>query len=154
MGGCGSDDDPPAGPTLNLVETLAEEGQFTTLITAVTAAGLVEVLSDGGPFTIFAPTDEAFDLVPPETLEFLLDPANQEALIFVLQYHGLEGEFFASDLQPGSNEAITLNGEPIEILNENGTVTINGTATVIETDLRATNGVIHIIDRVLIPPTL
>ena len=154
LGGCGSDsnDAPPAPPTLNLVETLAEAGEFNTLIAAVDAAGLVDVLSNDGPFTVFAPTDAAFALLPPEELEFLLQPENQATLIFILQYHALAGEFFESDLPEGTTDVDTLNGEPMAITKTAGQVRINAEATVIQTDLVATNGVIHAIDRVLLPP--
>lgn len=139
-------------PTLNLVGALEQAGEFNTLLAAVDAADLTDALSNDGPFTVFAPTDAAFELVDPEVLEFLLRPENQADLVFVLLYHALDGEFFENVLPEGSTIAETLNGESIDITKTGDEVRINDEATVIQTDIRATNGVIHAINRVLIPP--
>jgi uncharacterized surface protein with fasciclin (FAS1) repeats len=128
---------------------LAGEAGFTTLTAAIDAAGLSETLNSDGPFTVFAPTDEAFAKLPAGTLESLL--ADKEALTKVLLYHVASGEVMAAEVVD-LLAAQTLNGEKVKIGVENG-VTIND-ANVIKTDVRAQNGVIHVIDTVLIPSNL
>jgi uncharacterized surface protein with fasciclin (FAS1) repeats len=126
--------------------TLAEEGGFKTLATAVKAAGLDETLNTGGPFTVFAPTDEAFAKLPEGTLESLLkDP---EALKNVLLYHVVEGEVLAKDVVE-LESAKMLNGESVKITVDDG-VMVNS-AKVTKTDVLARNGVVHVIDTVLVP---
>ena len=143
----------PAGamPTAGEVPTLAEIAtnriSFTTLATALDAADLVDVLNSTGPFTVFAPTDEAFEALPPEAIEALLLPENKEALIELLTYHVVPGVFLSSDLETG--EVVTVEGSTVAI--EIGdTITVNS-AQIIDTDVVASNGVIHTIDRVIIP---
>ncbi len=132
-----------------IVEVAAEEGSFGTLISAVDAAGLVETLSGEGPFTVFAPTDEAFEAIDTDVLNALLE--DQEALEQVLLYHVVEGEVLAEDVV-GLEEAETAQGGTISIMVEDDTVTLNDSATVTATDIMASNGVIHVIDTVLLPP--
>jgi uncharacterized surface protein with fasciclin (FAS1) repeats len=145
------DSDPTGDATgdQNLVETAVAAGDFTTLATALEAAGLVDTLSTGGPYTVFAPTDAAFEALPPGTLDELL--ADPEALREVLLYHVVEGEVPASEVVTLSS-ATTLNGADVTITVDGETVKVND-ATVTQTDVTASNGVIHVIDRVLIPPT-
>ena len=153
-----SDDHPPIStePTLNIVETAVEDGRFTTLVAALQAAELDDDLSGPGPFTVFAPTDDAFDLLPSGTVDFLLQPANQSTLIDLLLYHVFDG----SVLSPA---AIALDGQSVTMFN-GGSMSIdlaaselvlnlggNRPATVIITDVLCSNGVIHVIDAVLDP---
>ena len=130
----------------NLIETAKAAGSFTTLLAAVEVAGLTPTLADGGPFTVFAPTDEAFDALPAGTVDALLiDPA---ALAAVLTYHVVPGRIAAERIGDDTAPA-TVQGGALEIA-VNGGVTVND-ATVIKADVDASNGVIHVIDRVLIP---
>jgi uncharacterized surface protein with fasciclin (FAS1) repeats len=123
---------------------------FNTLVTAVQAAGLVDTLNGEGPFTVFAPTDEAFAALPEGVLDGLLaDPA---ALAEVLKYHVVSGEVLAADVV-GLDSATTVQGEDIAIAVVDGTVVLNGTANVVTTDVMASNGVIHVIDAVILPPS-
>jgi uncharacterized surface protein with fasciclin (FAS1) repeats len=155
---CGSTSDeaeapsPTPSPTMSLkdiVDTAVEAGSFTTLVTAVQAAGLEETLRGEGPYTVFAPTDDAFAAVPQETLDALLaDP--EGALTDVLTYHVVPGKVMSTDLSDGM-QAETVNGETLEItIEDDGTVKVNG-ATVITADIETANGVIHVIDTVLVP---
>jgi uncharacterized surface protein with fasciclin (FAS1) repeats len=132
-----------------IVDVAASNPDFSTLVTAVEAAGLAETLSGDGPFTVFAPTNEAFAAVPPEVLESLL--ADQEALTKVLTYHVLPGQVMAADVAPG--DVATVEGSMATITDDGGTLKI-GDATIVATDVAASNGVIHVIDAVLIPPTV
>ena len=137
-----------AEPTI--VDIAVEDGRFTTLVTALEAAGLVETLSSDGQFTIFAPTDDAFAALPEGTVESLLEDP-QGALTDILLYHVVDGAVMAEDVV-GLTAAPTLLGQDIAIaVNGDGQVFLNGTAQVIITDLEASNGVIHVIDAVLIP---
>jgi uncharacterized surface protein with fasciclin (FAS1) repeats len=143
---------PSPSPTMapkDIVDTAVEAGSFTTLVTAVQAAGLEETLRGEGPFTVFAPTDEAFAAVPKETLDALLaDPKG--ALTDVLTYHVVPGKVMSTDLSDGM-QAETVNGEPLDItVKDDGTVMVNG-ATVVTADIETANGVIHVIDTVLVP---
>jgi len=124
--------------------------EFETLVAALTAADLVDVLSGDGPFTVFAPTNAAFDKLPPGTVESLLQPENKQALIDILTYHVVPGKILSTDLSDGQ-EATTLQGDVVVVTIADGTVKINE-ATVSTPDVEASNGVIHIIDSVLIPP--
>ncbi len=141
---------PAAEEMGDIVEVATEAGSFTTLLTAATAAGLVETLQGDGPFTVFAPTDEAFAALPEGTLDSLL--ADPEALADILLYHVVSGEV-TSDQVVELTEATTVQGAPIAISVMDGTVTLNDSATVVTVDVPASNGVIHVIDAVLLPPT-
>jgi uncharacterized surface protein with fasciclin (FAS1) repeats len=132
----------------NIVETAVAAGQFETLVAAVGAAGLAETLSGEGPFTVFAPTDDAFAALPDGMVESLLLPENREKLVAILTYHVVPAKVKAKDVTAG--EAPTVNGQTATIEVVDGTVTIEG-ATVIKTDVKASNGVIHVIDRVILP---
>jgi uncharacterized surface protein with fasciclin (FAS1) repeats len=132
---------------LDIVDTAAAAGNFTTLLAAVEAAGLVETLKGEGPFTVFAPTDEAFAALPAGTVEGLLaDPA---ALAAILTYHVVPGKVMAADLTEGMMAA-TANGAEVTITLEGG-AKING-ANIVAADIAASNGVIHVIDAVIMPP--
>jgi uncharacterized surface protein with fasciclin (FAS1) repeats len=133
----------------NIVEVAVQAGVFNTLVAAVQAADLVEVLQSDGPFTVFAPTDEAFAALPAGTVESLL--ANPEALRAILTYHVVAGKVTSRDLVAagGANPA-TVNGQNLNIVVGASGVTVNS-ATVIQADVMARNGVIHVIDRVLLP---
>ena len=130
-----------------IVGVAAGAGQFKTLVAAVKAAGLVKTLNGKGPFTVFAPTDEAFAKLPAGTVD-LLKPENKEKLVAVLTYHVLPGKLMTVDLT--TTNAKTLNGKELPIKVDAGKVTVGG-ANVTKTDIEASNGVIHVIDGVLIP---
>ena len=134
--------------TKNIVETAIEAGSFKTLVAAVTAAGLAETLQGEGPFTVFAPTDEAFAKIPADTITDLLKPENKEILAGILTYHVVSGKVLAADAAKLTS-AKTVNGQEIKIDATSG-VKIND-ATVTTADVEASNGVIHIIDAVLMP---
>jgi uncharacterized surface protein with fasciclin (FAS1) repeats len=131
-----------------VVDHLVSPPKFETLTAAVEAAGLLDTLQGEGPFTIFAPTDEAFASLPEGTVADLLKPENRETLVSILTYHVVAGKVAAADVSPGMVE--TVNGASAEITVENGTVKIDG-ARIIATDLTGSNGVIHIIDAVILP---
>ncbi|KAB2646794.1 MAG: fasciclin domain-containing protein [Verrucomicrobia bacterium] len=137
-----------AADAKNIVEVAAGAGQFKTLVAAVKAAGLAETLSGKGPFTVFAPTDEAFAKLPAGTVESLLKPENKEKLASILTYHVVAGKVMAADVKTMS--AKTVNGKEAAIKVDGGKVTI-GAANVVKTDVAASNGVIHVIDTVLLP---
>ena len=132
----------------DIVDTAVEAGDFTTLVAAVEAAGLVDTLKGEGPFTVFAPTDAAFAALPEGTVEALL--ADTEALTGVLTYHVVDGKVLAEDVVT-LDSAETLNGQSVTIEVVDGGVVLNGDANVIVTDIETSNGVIHVIDAVLIP---
>ena len=134
----------------DIVDTAVNAGQFTTLATALEAAGLVDTLKGPGPFTVFAPTDAAFAKLPAGTLDSLL--ANPDQLRAVLTYHVVSGADSAADVSM-LQQATTLEGEDVTINTANGMVQINN-ATVTTPDIMASNGVIHVIDTVLLPPSL
>ncbi len=135
--------------TKDIVETATEAGSFKTLLTAVKAAGLVATLQGSGPFTVFAPTDAAFAALPAGTLDGLLkDPA---ALKKVLLYHVVSGSV-TSDNVAGLTSATSVEGSPIAISVKDGTVYLNDSAKVVTPDVMASNGVIHVIDKVILPP--
>ncbi len=133
-----------------IVETAVEADDFTTLVSAVQAAGLVETLSGEGPFTVFAPSDAAFAKIPADTLNALI--ADKEALTAVLGLHVVPGKVMADDVVKLSR-AETLSGETLDIAVMDGSVMVNG-ATVTATDIAASNGVIHVIDTVVLPPSM
>ena len=138
-----------APAALDIVDTAVSAGNFTTLVAAVEAAGLVDALKGEGPFTVFAPTDEAFAAIPQETLDALLaDPSGD--LTQILLYHVVEGKVMAADVTDGL-EATTLQGAPVNFTVADGSVKIND-ATIVTTDIEAANGVIHVIDAVIMPP--
>ncbi len=132
----------------DIVETAVEAGSFKTLVTAVKAAGLVETLQGEGPFTVFAPTDEAFAKLPKGTLEALLK--DKQALTAVLTYHVVSGKVMAADVVK-VDSAESVQGESIQITVKNGKVKVNN-ANVVKTDIVCKNGVIHVIDAVILPP--
>jgi uncharacterized surface protein with fasciclin (FAS1) repeats len=137
-------------PSKDIVDTAVSAGSFKTLTTALKAAGLVETLKGKGPFTVFAPTDEAFATkLPAGTVESLLKPANKQKLTAILTYHVVAGNVKAADVIKLSS-AKTLNGQSVTIKTAGGKVLING-ATVVKADIAATNGTIHVIDTVLMP---
>ena len=135
----------------DIVDTAVAAGQFQTLAAALGAADLVETLKGPGPFTVFAPTDDAFAKLPAGTIESLLLPENKDQLIAILTYHVVPGTVMASDVVR-LTQADTVNGKPISVRMDGTTVMINE-ATVIATDIAATNGVIHVIDSVILPPS-
>jgi uncharacterized surface protein with fasciclin (FAS1) repeats len=139
-----------AAPAMgDIVAVATEAGSFKTLLEAATAAGLVETLQGEGPFTVFAPTDEAFAALPAGTLEGLLkDP---EALKQILLYHVVSGKVTA-DQVVGLTSADSVAGPAIKIAVKDGKVMLNDSATVVTTDVAASNGIIHVIDQVILPP--
>ena len=142
--------DAEAVEELDIVETAAAAGSFNTLVAAVNAAGLTETLKGEGPFTVFAPTDEAFAKLPEGTLEMLLKPENKEKLAAILTYHVVPGKVTAEEVVKLSS-AESVSGKKIDIKTSDGKVMVDG-ATVIKTDIMAENGVIHVIDTVMMPP--
>ena len=137
------------GHSKDIVDTAVGAGSFTTLVAAVQAAGLVDVLKGDGPFTVFAPTDEAFAALPAGTVETLLKPENKEQLVNILTYHVLSGKVVSGDISGKSLEVTMVNGATAKIDASNG-VKIAG-ANVVTADVEASNGVIHVIDAVLLP---
>jgi transforming growth factor-beta-induced protein len=134
----------------DIVDTAVGAGSFKTLVAAVQAAGLVETLKGPGPFTVFAPTDEAFAKLPAGTVESLLKPENKEKLVAVLTYHVVPGKVMAADVVKLS-EAPTVQGAKAKVKVVNGSVMIDG-AKVVKPDIETSNGVIHVIDAVILPP--
>jgi len=134
-----------------IVDIAVADGRFTTLVAAVTAADLVETLSGEGPFTVFAPTDDAFAALPEGTLDSLLLPENKQQLTDILLYHVVSGKVMAADVVTLSS-ATTVLGKDVTITVKDGKVFLNDTVEVIITDIEASNGVIHVIDAVLLPP--
>lgn len=165
LAACGDDDDDAADDTTEeatadgeeaaegegpgtIVDVAVGAGDFTTLVSAVEAAGLVETLSGEGPFTVFAPTDAAFEALPEGALDDLL--ADTDALGAVLTYHVVGEELMAADVVEAT-ELTTVNGAALPVMVDGETVMV-GDATVVTTDIEASNGVIHVIDAVLLPP--
>lgn len=139
----------PAAPTMDIVDTAVSAGTFNTLVTAVQAAGLVDALKGEGPFTVFAPTDDAFATLPQETIDALLaDPTGD--LTQILLYHVVSGKVMAADLSDGL-EAATLQGAPVTFTVSDGGAKVND-ANIVAADIAAANGVIHVIDSVILPP--
>lgn len=159
---CGDDEEESAGGGTTAAETqtmaasedivaLAQGNEdLSTLVQAVTAADLVETLQGEGPFTVFAPTNEAFEALPDGTLDSLLEPENKDQLTEILTYHVVPGEYMAADLEDGQ-KLTTVQGDELTVAVKDGTVTVNG-ATVAAADVDASNGVVHVIDQVLTPP--
>jgi len=133
----------------DIIDTAVAAGSFTTLVAAVQAAGLVDTLKGEGPFTVFAPTDAAFAALPEGTVEDLLKPENIEALTAILTYHVLSGKVMAADISGQMLMAETVQGSAVSVNAMEG-VMING-ANVVQADIEASNGVIHVIDAVLMP---
>ncbi|MBD0347001.1 MAG: fasciclin domain-containing protein [Coleofasciculus sp. Co-bin14] len=133
----------------SIVEVAASNGSFKTLTAALKAAGLDQTLASGGPYTVFAPTDEAFAALPEGVVEELLKPENKEMLAKVLTYHVVAGENTSGSLKTG--ETMTLEGAPVQVKVSEGSVMVND-ANVVQADIKASNGVIHVIDKVILPP--
>ena len=137
------------GKSKDIVDTAVAAGQFTTLAAALQAADLVDTLKGDGPFTVFAPTDAAFAKLPEGTVESLLKPENRDQLVAILTYHVVAGKVEAADVVK-LDEAKTVNGQDVQITVADNGVQINN-ANVVKTDIEASNGVIHVIDTVIIP---
>ena len=131
-----------------IVDVASNTDGFKTLVAAASAAGLVETLSGPGPFTVFGPTDDAFAALPAGVVDALLKPENKDVLAKILKYHVVSGKVMAADVADG--EVATVEGQPITLSTADG-VTVNG-AKVIQADVAADNGVIHVIDAVILPP--
>ena len=140
---------PSAAKAKDIVDTAVAAGSFKTLTTALQATGLVDALKGPGPYTVFAPTDEAFNKLPAGSVESLLKPENKEKLKAILLYHVVMGDVPSSTAMKLSS-AKTLQGKDLAISVENGAVMINN-AKVVKADVHASNGIIHVIDTVLIP---
>ena len=138
-----------ASPAQDIVDTAVSAGSFNTLVAAVKAAGLVDTLKGPGPFTVFAPTDEAFAKLPAGTVEELLKPENKSKLVAILTYHVVPGKVMAKDVLK-LHEAKTVNGQELAVNAQMGSVMVNN-AKVVKTDILCTNGVIHVIDTVVLP---
>ncbi|WP_413175563.1 fasciclin domain-containing protein [Anabaena azotica] len=145
---------PPAGATSskNIIEVAQSAGSFKTLIKALQAAGLTEVLQGNGPFTVFAPTDEAFAKLPQDAVQDLLKPENKEVLVKVLTYHVVAGKVLSSDLKAG--QVTSLQGDPISVKIDPAQGILVNDAKVTKADIPASNGVIHQIDNLILPPSL
>jgi uncharacterized surface protein with fasciclin (FAS1) repeats len=141
---------PPPAPTKDLIDTAAEAGKFTTLLSAIDAAGLKDTLKGPGPFTVFAPNDEAFAKLPKGELDKLLK--NKKKLTELLNYHVVSGAAVKSSEAAAMPTAKSVAGQDITITAADGTVKLNDSATVVSADIAATNGVIHVIDTVLTVP--
>ena len=138
-----------APPAQDIVDTAISAGSFNTLVAAVKAAGLVDTLKGPGPFTVFAPTDEAFAKLPAGTVDELLKPENKSKLVAILTYHVVPGRVMAKDVVK-LHEAKTVNGQELTVKTDMGSVMVDN-ATVVITDILCTNGVIHVIDTVVLP---
>ena len=134
---------------LDIVDTAASAGQFNTLVAAVEAADLVTTLKGDGPFTVFAPTDEAFAALPEGTVENLLKPENKDQLVAVLTYHVVSGKIMSSDIAGTATMVESVQGSELDVNATDG-VTVDG-ATVVTADIETDNGVIHVIDKVVLP---
>ncbi len=133
----------------DIVDTAVAAGNFKTLAAALKAAGLVDTLKGNGPFTVFAPTDEAFAKLPAGTVDNLLKPENHDKLVAILTYHVVAGKVMASDVVK-LHEAKTVNGKDVKIMADGGKVMVDN-ANVVKTDIVCSNGVIHVIDSVILP---
>ena len=137
------------GSKMDIVETAASNSDFSTLVAAVKAAGLVDALKADGPLTVFAPTNEAFAKLPAGTVESLLLPENKDKLVQILTYHVVAGEVMAADVVKLTS-ATTLEGSNITVMVSDGGVKVDN-ANVVTTDIKTSNGVIHVIDTVIMP---
>lgn len=133
----------------DIVDTAVSAGSFKTLVAAVQAAGLVETLKGEGPFTVFAPTDDAFAKLPAGTVDDLLKPENKEKLVAILTYHVVPGKVMSTDIAGKEMEVASVQGDTIDV-NATSGVMVDG-ATVTQADIEADNGVIHVIDTVIMP---
>jgi uncharacterized surface protein with fasciclin (FAS1) repeats len=141
---------PAAAADADIVDTAVAAGSFTTLAAALGAAGLVDTLKGDGPFTVYAPTDAAFAALPPGTVETLLKPENKDQLIAILTYHVSPGKLMAKQVAR-KDMVDTVNGDMVDVtVNADGTVNLDE-AFIIDTDIVTSNGIIHVIDRVMIP---
>ena len=138
----------PKEKVQDIVAVASGNGSFNTLVAAVKAAGLVETLQGPGPFTVFAPTDEAFAKLPKGTVEDLLKPENKSKLVSLLTYHVVAGKVMAADVK--TMKAKTVNGQSLDVKVNDGAVTVDN-AKIIKTDVAASNGIIHVIDTVVLP---
>jgi uncharacterized surface protein with fasciclin (FAS1) repeats len=139
------------GATGDIVETAVAAGNFETLVTALKAADLVDALKGEGPFTVFAPTDEAFGKLPANALNDLLKPENKEKLRAILLYHVVPGKYSAAEVMKLDGQQVaTLQGSKVDVKTKHGVMV--GSARVIKTDLMTSNGIIHVIDTVIMPP--
>ena len=136
----------------DIVDTAVAAGSFNTLTAALKAAGLVDTMKGKGPFTVFAPTDEAFAKLPKGTVEMLLKPENKSKLVDILTYHVVSGNVMAKQAVT-LDKAAALNKKNITLAVKGGTLTLNGTAKVVKADIKCSNGVIHVIDNVIMPPS-
>lgn len=136
----------------NVVALAATNGSFKTLTQALQAAGLTETLSGEGPYTIFAPTDEAFAALPPDALQQLLQPENKDILVKILNYHVVPGKITSAEIKPG--EVKTVEGDAVTVMADPSQGVMVNDARVVQPDLEASNGVIHAIDKVILPPSL
>ncbi|ABG32794.1 conserved hypothetical protein [Roseobacter denitrificans OCh 114] len=134
----------------DIVDVAASNGNFNTLVAAVQAAGLEDTLRSEGPFTVFAPTDDAFAALPAGTIEDLLLPENKDKLVGILTYHVIPGAVMAADVSGASTDVATVNGAMLTVDGTGDGVVVGG-ANVTAADIKASNGVIHVIDKVLLP---
>ena len=139
-----------AGGHGSIVDKAKEAGSFSTLLAAAEAAGLAETLNGEGSFTVFAPTDDAFKALPEGTVENLLKPENKDQLVKILSYHVLPNKVMSADLAGKTTEAATVEGSNVTV-DATGDKVMVGDATVTQADIEATNGVIHVIDKVIMP---
>ena len=147
--GCEETTESTSAPPKDIIDTAVGAGDFTTLVTAIKTAGLVDTLKGAGPFTVFAPTDAAFSKLPNGTLASLLKPENKEKLTAILTYHVVPAKVMAEDVVDLSS-AKTVNGQSVTIAVKDGTVMVDE-AKVVKTDIECSNGVIHVLDSVILP---
>ncbi|WP_170324795.1 fasciclin domain-containing protein [Ruegeria arenilitoris] len=140
---------PVKAQAADIVDTAVSAGSFNTLVAAVQAAGLVDTLKGDGPFTVFAPTDEAFAALPEGTVETLLLPENKEQLVEILTYHVVPAKVMSGDIAGKRAKVLTVQGDRLSVNAKNG-VKVND-AEVIQADIEASNGVIHVVDTVILP---
>ncbi|WP_299660044.1 fasciclin domain-containing protein [uncultured Ruegeria sp.] len=140
---------PVKAQAADIVDTAVSAGSFNTLVAAVQAAGLVDTLKGEGPFTVFAPTDEAFAALPEGTVETLLLPENKDQLVSILTYHVVPAKIMSGDIAGKRAKVLTVQGDRLSVNAKNG-VKVNG-AKVVQADIEASNGVIHVVDEVIIP---
>ena len=148
-GGMDGGDQTASAPP-SIVGVASDDARFSTLVTAVQEAELAGTLDSGGPFTVFAPTNAAFDKLPGGQLNALLQPENRDQLRSILTYHVVPGRVMAADIAGKQLQADTVNGQKLPIDATGGSVTV-GNATVVKTDITASNGVIHVVDSVILP---
>merc|ERR1712137_846499 len=151
--GMGMGEEDPAKQSKNIVQLAVGTPSLSTLVSAVQAASLADVLSGSGPFTVFAPTNKAFEKVPAKVLSALLEPVNKASLQELLKYHVAAGDVKSGMLKDGQ-KVPTLEGSELTVSIKDGVVHLNGVAEVVLADVVASNGVVHVIDAVLVPPGL